>query len=247
MSPKSTIPVTCPASSARALSVVRSVWTTWARRDGQTGTTVASNRSRTRFDERPMPRVADRAEQLPGPAGVLDVPEHRPLGARVEETAQRPTETCRHRAPAGERLVGQGDARRSGRGRAGRRTSGRGARRRRASTRRAGRRGSVASRVAPGTSHGMASGSDGSTRWAWRTASASMSSVAGSSAAFESFRTASGASAPSSSRNVWSRSLPRSRASPRRRRTSAERRRRRGSRRMPGALRRGRGPWSAPS
>ena len=53
-----------------------------------------------RFDERPMLRIPDRAEQLPAPPGVLDVPEHRPLGSRVEETAQCPIETGRHRRPS---------------------------------------------------------------------------------------------------------------------------------------------------
>ncbi len=127
MSPKSTIPVTLPSSSARALSVVRSVWTTWARSDGQTGTTAVSNRSRTASTSARccVSRIAPSSSRLR--AGVLDVPEHRPLGSRVEEAAQRPAESGRHRAPARERAVGQGRSRRSGRGRAGWSTPGRGA------------------------------------------------------------------------------------------------------------------------
>ncbi len=48
MSPKSTMPLIRPASSTRALSVVRSAWMTWARRLGQTGATTRSNRSSVR-------------------------------------------------------------------------------------------------------------------------------------------------------------------------------------------------------
>ena len=48
MSPKSTMPVMSPSSSTSALSHVRSPCTTWARSDGQRGTTTSSNRSSTR-------------------------------------------------------------------------------------------------------------------------------------------------------------------------------------------------------
>ncbi len=59
---------------------------------------------------------------------------------------------------------------------------------------------------------GWATASPGSARTACRATSASMSSVAGSSAGFETLSTARPAPASSRSRNVWSRSLPRLRA-----------------------------------
>ncbi len=47
MSPKSTMPVIRPSSSTSALSMVKSVWTTCARRVDQSGATTVSKRSRT--------------------------------------------------------------------------------------------------------------------------------------------------------------------------------------------------------
>ena len=54
--------------------------------------------------------------------GVLDVPQHRPLGLRVDEAAQGAGQAGGHLAPVADRGVGQGERDRCGRGRAGRRT-----------------------------------------------------------------------------------------------------------------------------
>ena len=90
MSPKSTIPVMRPASSTRALSVVRSVWTTCARSAGHAGTTTASNRSSTRSTSARWPASRIAGSELAGPRRVLDVPEHRPLSSAGGRTRAAP-------------------------------------------------------------------------------------------------------------------------------------------------------------
>ena len=66
MSPKSTMPVIRPSSSTSALSIVKSVWTHWARNVGQRGTTTASNRSRTSATaaRRPVSRMSGSIERV---------------------------------------------------------------------------------------------------------------------------------------------------------------------------------------
>ena len=211
MSPKSTIPLISPASSASALSVVRSPWTTWARSDGQTGTTVVSNRSRTSSTRRRWrsSRMEPSSSRdfaacwtshsiVRSAAGWKKPRSPRPMRAAI---SPQPASAASDRSSASIRArPGSTEYIRTWCAPSSARTLARRA------------AGSPEPGDAPGMSRGMASGSSGSTRVAWRTASASMSSVAGSSAAFDTFMMASGVSSGPSSRNVWSRSLPRSRA-----------------------------------
>ena len=217
MSPKSTIPVISPASSARALSVVRSPWTTWARSDGQTGTTTASNRSSTRPTRRALPGIADRPEQLDGCARRAGRPTASSAARPDGRSPARPARGAPSSRPSAPSAASrQLERRRPAGGRAARRTSGRGGRRRARSShapRRAGsdRRGRP--RTRPGPAAGSASGSAGSTcvgvedRERLHVERGRV--LGGVRHLHDRQRRRRSAS---SSRNVWSRSLPRSRA-----------------------------------
>ena len=111
MSPKSTIPVMKPSSSMSALSVVRSVWTTCARSDGQTGTTDRVEAVEHDADKLAIGRIPDGPEEGACLSGVLDVPQHRPLCRRMEEATQRPPHARRHRSPGAERGIRKLDRR----------------------------------------------------------------------------------------------------------------------------------------
>ncbi len=107
MSPKSTMPVIRPASSVRALSVVRSPWTTCARSDGQAGATTSSYRSRTRST-----RARCRGSRMaPISVRVRDAcwtsQSIVRCGRRVEEATKGAAEPRGGLAPAAERGVGQ--------------------------------------------------------------------------------------------------------------------------------------------
>ena len=109
MSPKSTIPVIRPSSSTSALSVVRSrVDDLRAQRRPDRRDDVVESVEHALDQRSRSASVADRRRSSSrGPRRVLDVPEHRPTRARVEEPPQRPTEPRRRLAPGDERGVGE--------------------------------------------------------------------------------------------------------------------------------------------
>ena len=213
MSPKSTIPLMRPASSTRALSVVRSVWTACARSPGHAGHHDGLEAVEHALHERALRRRRGspaRARRVR--AGVLDVPEHRPQqrAGRQNPRSARPsravvspqaTSAASDRSRGSLRLAAGQEVVARARG---------GSRRRRSTGARPRRRAVVgraehAPRAPPAAGPGPPAGRAGRPRPPCR-------GSPGPRPRSRACRSRARRRRASSSRNVWSRSLPRSRA-----------------------------------